>query len=98
MTEVNKEYAVALFALAAESGKEQEVSEGLSLLRRVYEMTPGMADFLVSPAISKEVRISTVEKAFGGALPDIVSSFLALLCEKRNVELLPLCVEDYERI
>lgn len=98
MTEMSKEYAAALFALAEESGMEKEVLCGLALLIEVYEKTPALCAFLSSPAIAEETRISVLEQAFDDTLPAPVLSFFVLLVRRHHVSLLVQCAEEYERI
>lgn len=98
MTGTSKEYAIALFNLAKESGIETELSENLSLLKAVFESTPEYAAFLSAPSIPKQERLDTIQNTFGEDLHEYALSFLSLLCEQGNVDILSECVEEYDAL
>lgn len=96
MTETSKEYAVALFSLAAEEQLEKTVSDGLKTVSRVLRETPEYLDFLASPNIPVLERIGAIDKAFSDVVHEYVVSFLKILCEKNNVRYVHKIIEDYE--
>jgi len=98
MALASKEYAIALFGLAAECGLEEEISKGLSFVREVFDETPGLDSFLRSPGISKAVRLQTLRDAFEKEVPEYVMSFLCILCENGEVEMLAECIDEYEKL
>ncbi len=97
MTGTSKEYAVALFSLAKEEQHETEIYDGLLFVKEVFENTPELYAFMRSPGISKQVRLDTVRDAFCD-VPEHVLSFLLLLCEHGDAELLPSCIEEFEKL
>lgn len=96
--DICKEYAIALFHLAVEESIEEKLTDDLALLRDVFEETPEYAAFLSAPSIPKEKRLRAVREAFGGALHEYAVSFVSLLCEKGQAEILTECVEEYEAL
>ncbi len=95
---ISLEYAEALFLLACEQEKGEEY---LSDLRLIRDLIKGEAELLLllrSPNLSAEEKEGVIDTAFGGALQEDTVSFLKLLCQKGRVELLPLCIEDFERL
>ena len=98
MRATSKEYAAALFSLARESHSEEDTLEELRFIESVFEDAPGYAEFLASPAIPRSERIASVRQAFEGQLSEYVMSFLSLLCEHGNAELLGACVSEYEKL
>lgn len=98
MTEVSKEYAAALFALACETGKEQAVMAALDTVLASLSENPEYMDFLASPAIPMSERLASVEAVFGASVPEYVSSFLGLLCEKGRIRSFADCVGEYRRL
>ena len=82
MTETSKEYASALFELAAEEERLPEVSESLALIHSQFRENPGYADLLASPNIPVSERLAAIDEAFGGAVSEEVISFLKILCRK----------------
>ena len=98
MTGTAKEYAVALFELARENGTEADISRGLGLVKQVLEQTPDMTAFLLSPGISEKVKTETIEKAFGGSVPEYVCSFLCLLSSHNEAYMLEECISEYDKL
>lgn len=98
MTGTSKEYAIALFGLAAETENEEAVLRGLAFVKKVFDETPQFTEFLKSPAISKEVRLNAVRDSFEGNVPDCVVSFVSLLCEHGDIESIYDCIADYENL
>ena len=95
---ISLEYAEALFLLACEQGKSEEY---LSNLRLVGDTIKGEEEFLLllrSPNLSEKEKEGIIDDVFGGALLKDTVSFLKLLCQKGRVELLPLCIDDFERL
>lgn len=98
MTEMNKEYGQALFTLAKELGQENEYALALECVMEVFSGTPEYIDFLASPGISMEERLDAVEKAFDGAVPENIVSFIQLLCERGRIRSIAGCVEEYKKL
>ena len=85
MAQIEKEYAAALFALAAENGCERKFSESLAQVSEVFSENPEYAEFLSSPSVSGRERVNALEQAVGEFVPEYVLSFLSLLCERRRI-------------
>lgn len=98
MTGTGKEYAVALFELAAETENEESVWDGLCVVKDVFANTPDLAPFLRSPGIAESIRLKTVEDAFASQVPDEVLSFLGVLVKRGDVGLLSDCIAEYEAL
>ncbi len=82
MNDIGKEYGTALFALALEENCKSLYAEGLEVISLGFKENPEFFQFLLSPNISLNERLETIEKVFGSKLPERVVSFLKLLCEK----------------
>ncbi len=98
MTEMNKEYGVALFALAKEQNKENEYALSLECVEEVVKANPLYLDFLSSPSIPLGERLDAIDKAFGTSLPEDVVSFIKLLCEKGRIRSLTDCITQYKTL
>jgi len=96
MTDTAKEYAAALYMLAAEEQLTKTVSDGLKTVSAAMRETPEYLDFLSSPNIPVRERINALDKAFSGTVHEYVLSFLKLLCEKNHARLLHKCIADFE--
>jgi F-type H+-transporting ATPase subunit delta len=80
-----KEYAVALFSLAATDGIEKEVYDGLNIVTQVFADTPQSIEFFDNPGVPKSKRLALINELFGDQVPEYVKSFLCVLCEKREM-------------
>ena len=98
MSDLNKEYAEALFALAAEAKQEKAYLEALRLVGDALQTEPEYMDVLSAPSIPRDERNALLEQAFGAAVPEQVLSFVQLLCAQGAIRTLPACVEEYHRL
>lgn len=98
MTEASKEYATALFTLASEEGLEKTFSDGLKTISKLMQETPEYLDFLASPNIPVNERLSAIDAAFSNSIHEYVVSFFKILCQKGNIRLFHKCVSEYEQL
>lgn len=98
MTELSKDYAEALFALAAEAGCEKPYLEALESVNALFADNPDYLELLAAPSIPQGERAGLIQQAFGDTLPEQVLSFLQLLTAHGRVRSLPACVEEYRRL
>ena len=95
---ISLEYAEALFLLACEQEKGEEYLSDLRLIREVIGSEEELMLLLRSPNLSQDEKESVIDTVFGAYVREDTVSFLKLLCQKGRAELLPLCIEDFERI
>ena len=95
MTDIGKEYGAALFMLAVESGEKKEYAGSLKGIRDAFSEEPDFMGLLSSPAVPMSERLSSIEAAFAGRVPENVLSFLMLMCEKGRIEHFNDAVEEY---
>lgn len=95
MTELSKDYAEALFALAAECGQEKPYLEALESVNQAVADNPEYLDLLAAPSIPGGERAALLEQAFGDTLPEQALSFVLLLTAHGRIRSLPACVEEY---
>lgn len=98
MTEIAKEYATALFALAIEQGEEKAYLDALDLMAAALKDDADCLEFLASPGIPLSERHAVLEAAFGENLPEYTVSFIKLLCEKGRIRSFFDSVEEYRRL
>lgn len=96
MTQLTKEYAQALFALAGENEALDEVSASLDAVLQVFSENPLYKDLLSSPGISKDERVAAIDEAFSGRINEFVVSFLSLLCERGRIAVFEDCVKEFK--
>ncbi len=95
MIRTGKEYATALFSLACENGMEGEILESMEMVLGIFEKTEGLFALLRSYSISKKERVDILKNAFETKVPEFVMSFLCILCEHEEINLLESSVEEY---
>ena len=98
MAEIEKEYGEALFTLGLETDKLEEISQGLSLIEKVFESTPEYAELLSSPSVSKKERLDSIEATFSQDVPEYVLSFLCVLCEHGRIARFSECTEIFQQL
>ncbi|MBR6029620.1 MAG: ATP synthase F1 subunit delta [Clostridia bacterium] len=82
MTEATKEYAVALYALARETGQADAWGEGLRRIEAALKADPDWAQLLSCPAVPLREREALIEEAFSASLPGELIALVKLLCER----------------
>lgn len=98
MSDCNKEYAEALFALAAEQENEAAYLAALEQVCDVIREHPAYGELLACPSLPSKEKDLLLEQAFGQLLPPQVLAFLQLLCAKGHSRLLEECVKDYRQL
>ena len=98
MTELSKDYAEALFALAAEVKQEKAYLDALESVNDLFADNPEYTELLAAPSVPQSERTGLIEQAFGDSLPEQVLSFVQLLCAHGRIRSLPACTEEYRRL
>ena len=98
MTTTSREYAEALFELAAQAGVTEETSEGLETVISAMLQTPEYRALLASPAIGKEERLAALDGAFRGKIPDVLLAILRMMVSRGQVSALNGMARDYEEL
>ena len=98
MAQISKEYAEALFTLACEESLEEEFLTALEKIGNILEKEPAYAELLASPGIPLGERLSAVETALGGVVPEYVVSWTQLLCEKGRIGYFSECLKEYRSL
>ena len=95
MTDLSREYAEALFALAAEHDQTKEYLEALDTAANLLADNSEYVELLACPAISKDERDGLLEQTFGQILPEQVLAFIQLLCAHGRIRSLNDCIAEY---
>ena len=98
MSDLNKEYAEALFALAVENKQEKAYLEALRTVGDALAAEPEYVELLSAPSVPRDERNALLEQAFGEVLPEQVLSFIQLLCGGGLIRSLPECIDEYHRL
>ena len=97
MMNTEREYAEAMFALAAECGKSDEYLASLCEIRTLLRENPLYIEFLSSPAIPQSERCGAIDEAFG-SYDEHICSFLKILCENSRVRNVCECIDEFEKL
>ena len=85
---VAKRYAAALFEIALELGRMQEIDRQAKMLEPLFD-DRRTRDFFLSPRISADEKKRVVERSLAGALDRALLNLLKLLIDKRRIGFLP---------
>ncbi len=96
MMRTDKEYAEALFMLAAEENKTDEYFNQLNTLKEL--ISEEYIEFLSSPAVPLCERLQAIDEAFGDSLSEYIVSCLKLLCENGRIRILNGFIDEYNNL
>lgn len=95
MTDLSREYAEALFALAAEKDQTKAYVEALDTAAALLADNPEYVELLACPAVQKDERDNLLAQTFGQILPEQVLAFIQLLCAHGRIRSLNDCIKEY---
>ena len=98
MTTTGREYAEALFELAAEEKLIAETLEGLTLVKGATAEEPAFLALLASPAIGRENRLEALDQAFRGRIPDILLGVLRMMTARGHVSSIAEMGREFEAL
>lgn len=79
---VSKTYGEALFELAVEEGKEEELYEEIQELKKILDENPDYKRLMNHPKILKEEKLQILEETFEGRISKETLGFLHLIVSK----------------
>ena len=98
MTTTSKEYAEALFELAAGEEVLEETSDGLVTVVSALKQTPEYRQLLSSAAVGKAARIEALENAFRGKIPNVLLGVLRMMVSRGHVSALDGMAREFEEL
>ena len=98
MTTTSKEYAEALFELAAGENVLEETSDGLVTVISALKQMPEYRSLLASAAIGKADRLKALDDAFGGKVPNVLMGVLRMMVSRGHIGSLDNMVREYEEL
>jgi F-type H+-transporting ATPase subunit delta len=96
--EVSRRYARALYDLAKANKTSEKIFEELRSLKEVFSKEKTIHDFLLSPLITPDQKITALKAAFTGKASDEVTNLLFLLAENARMNLFGEIVEAFQII
>ena len=98
MAAISKDYAVALFAIACEEERVEELWSALERVHTVLLESTELCAVLDAPSLSTAERLSLLDRIFEDTLPAHVLSLLKLLAEKRRISLFSDIRKEYRTL
>ena len=98
MTTTSREYAEALFELAAGEHVLEETSDGLVTVISALQQMPEYRSLLASAAIGKAERLKALDDAFAGKVPKVLMGVLRMMVSRGHVSALDNMVREYEEL
>lgn len=98
MAAISKDYAVALFAIACEEERVEELWSALERVHTVLLESTELCAVLDAPSLSTAERLSLLDRIFEDTLPTHVLSLLKLLAEKRRISLFSDIRKEYRTL
>lgn len=92
---VGKRYGKALFELAIEQNKEQEIYQDLMILRSIYQEIPDLG-FILSDARLEPYEKDTIFQEVVQAFTGIFADFLRVVYDYHRMDDIPLIIDEYE--
>ena len=91
------QYAKALMQLAQTKGSEEDVYKDLETVSRTFQEQPEFSLLFRHPAIPAPEKKRFISE-FSENLDKLAGSLLFLLCERRKMQLLPLIVDEFNKL
>ena len=98
MTTTSKEYAEALFELAAGEHLLEETSDGLVTVISALKQTPEYRSLLASAAIGKAERLKALDDAFAGKVPNVLMGVLRMMISRGHISAVENMAREYEEL
>ena len=86
---VASRYAKSLLDLAVEKGQFEAVYTDILLVKSICDHSPDFINFLNSPIIKVDKKVSTLKAIFDGKVNSMTSGFLTIVANKRRESVIP---------
>lgn len=90
------EYGKALFLLALEENKDEQIFEEVKSLSKIFKENNDYVIILDSPAVMLDEKLSLIDSSLKDC-DEYVKNFVKMLCEKHSVFQFEDCVKAYSK-
>jgi len=94
----SRRYAQALFSVALDHGRVDDVSEDLDRARRALDELPGARSLFTQPLMPDRLKQDLVDKVFGDAVSPMTRDFLHVVVARNRGELFDQIREQYAEL
>ena len=98
MSRVSIRYAKAIFSLALEENKLDEVTRDLESIKSLMRENKDFNSFVINPLISRSQQVTIVKDLFVGKVQDLTSNFLQLICKKKRLNQLTEILNRFKEL
>ena len=98
MTNVGREYSIALFEAAYEDGSLDAVRDDFTEIRKLLKKEPDYISFLMNPGIPKEERLDSLSEAFEDNVEQLLYSFLAVMTTNNHLNEFFTAAKEFEKM
>ena len=99
---VGATYGEALFELAVEEGREEELMNEVILLRELLSENPDFGKLMNHPKVLKEDKLEVLEAVFKGRVSEELVGFLHLIVRKDRYgeidSILDYCIDEVKQV
>jgi len=92
---VAKRYASALFELALDSGRVEQLDDQAKVMERLFD-EPQIRSFFVSPRIPAEQKKQMLEHQLADKVDGAILRLCKLLVDKRRIEFMPEIMHEFD--
>ena len=97
MTRTAKIYGEALYDLAAEASRTEQILQEMTILSEAFAQEPEYIYLLATPSLSKEERCGILDNSFRGKIDEYLLNFLKILCENGTIRQFSGCTREFRR-
>ena len=94
----SNDFAAALFMLATEEDKLDEIYDDLVKVKEVFRQNPDYVLLLNSPSLSKRERAELINAAFEGGIGEYALNFLKVMCEHNKITGIYDCIKVFSAL
>lgn len=95
MSRIANRYSKALFQMASEKNKIDQVGSDLNVLRETIKNNVDFRSMLLNPLISEDYKANIFKKLFQDKVDAITYHFLILLCTKKRSNILSQVIDRF---
>ena len=97
MTQTAKIYGGALYDLAAEESRTEQILEEMTALSAAFQGEPEFMYLLATPSLSKSERCGILDDSFRGKIDGYLLNFQKILCENGTIRQFAGCLQEFKR-
>ncbi len=95
---VARRYAEALFAIAQDTNRVDELQNELELVVQTISSYEDLKAYMLHPLVPPKDKKDVLARIFGGNISDVVKNFLFLVSDKRREAYLEAILEEYKAL